>query len=149
MSNRKILRPIDWNLVREYIATTSPKSTVYVGVDSQQHGQYTHFGLAVVIHIESSKGGKMFVEISKAERMASMRERLMKEVELAVDGAFQVIDVIDKRGFVVHLDINPDPAHKSNSICKEAIGYVTGQGFECALKPYSWCASHAADHLIQ
>ena len=146
---RKITKTINWDEVKEYIRQTPATSTIYVGVDSKPHKGHTTFGLAVVVHIESSKGGHMFVEVSKTARIRSVRERLMKEVELVVEASMKLLDIVGKRGFQVHLDINPDPIHKSNSIAKEAIGYVTGQGFECVLKPGSFAASHCADILVQ
>lgn len=146
---RRIIRSINWDEVREYISKTPATSTIYVGVDSQNRKGHTDFGLAIVVHIESSKGGHMFVETSKTSRIKSLRERLMKEVEIVVEASFKLLDLVGTRGFQVHLDINPDPKHKSNSIAKEAIGYVQGQGFEYAIKPESWCATHAADMLVQ
>lgn len=147
--DRKIIRAIDWDEVKDYISKTPASSTIYVGVDSQNHKGVTDFGLAIVVHIASSKGGHMFVETSKVKRITSMRERLLKEVELVVEASLKLIDIVGQRGFQVHLDINPNPEHKSNTIAKEAIGYVQGQGFEYAIKPDSWCASHAADMLVQ
>jgi len=146
---RKIIKAIDWDEVKEYIRNTPATSSIYVGVDSQNHRGQTDFGLAIVVHIESSKGGHMFVETSKMKRIKSMRERLMKEVEIVVDASMKLLDLVGTHGFAVHLDLNPDPRHKSNSIIKEAIGYVTGQGFECAVKPESWVATHVADSLVQ
>lgn len=146
---RKVIQAIDWAEVKEYIKNTPQTSTVYIGIDSQNHKDHTAFGLAIVVHIESSKGGHMFVEVSKTKKIKSIRERLMKEVELVVTASLELLDIVGKRGFQVHLDINPDPKHKSNEICKEAIGYVTGQGFECVIKPDSFAATHVADSLIQ
>jgi hypothetical protein len=146
---RKITLAIDWAEVKEYIKNTPQTSTIYIGVDSQNHKGHTSFGLAVVVHIESSKGGHMFVETSKTVRIRSMRERLMKEVELVVDASMKLLDLVGTRGFQIHLDINPNPEHKSNSIAKEAIGWVESMGFEYKIKPDSWAASHAADNLVQ
>jgi len=146
---RKITKAIDWEEVKEYIRNTPSTSSIYIGVDSKPQKGCTAFGLAIVVHIESSKGGHMFVETSKTPRIKSIRERLLKEVEIVVEASMRLIDIVGKRGFEVHLDLNSNPQHKSNSICKEAISYVEGQGFEYAIKPDSWCASHCADHLVQ
>lgn len=148
-SERKITKAIDWDEAKEYIKNTPQSSTIYIGVDSQNHQDITSFGLAIVVHIESSKGGHIFVEVSKMKRIKSIRERLMKEVEIVVEASMKLIDLIGTRGFQVHLDLNPNPKHKSNEIIKEAIGYVTGQGFKCAIKPDSWAATHVADSLVQ
>jgi len=146
---RKITRSINWDDVKEYIKNTPDTSTIYIGVDSKPHKGHTTFGLAIVVHIESSKGGHMFVEVSKMSRIRSICERLLKEVEIVVEASLRLLDIIGTRGFQVHLDINPDPKHKSNSIAREAIGWVEGQGFEYKIKPDSWAATHAADMLVQ
>lgn len=146
---RRITQAIDWEDMTEYIKNTPQTSAIYIGVDSQNHKGYTSFGLAIIVHIESSKGGHMFVEVSKTARIRSMRERLMKEVELVVDASMKLLDLVGTRGFQVHLDINPNPEHKSNSIAKEAIGWVEAMGFEYKIKHESWAATHAADMLVQ
>lgn len=146
---RRITQSINWDKVREYIKSTPNTSTIYIGADSKPHKGFTSFGLAVVVHIESSKGGHMFVEVSKMNRIRSIRERLLKEVEIVVEASMKLLDVIGQRQFQVHLDINPNPEHKSNMIAKEAIGWVEGQGFDYRIKPESWAASHAADMLVQ
>jgi uncharacterized protein len=146
---RRIIQSIDMNEVREAIKNSSKESSIYVGCDSQNYKKNTTFGIAIVIHIDSSKGGKLFVEISKTERMKSMRQRLLKEVELAVMTSLELIDVIGDRYFEVHLDVNPNPKHKSNIVCKEAIGYANGQGLNCKIKPEAWCSTHCGDHVAR
>lgn len=142
-------KPIDWNEVRTAIKNSSKESSIYVGCDSQQAKRWTRFGLVVIIHIDSARGGKVFVEVSRCERITSMRERLLKEVELSVQAAYEILDEIGTRPFVIHLDINPNADYKSNSIVKEATSWCLGQGFEYAIKPDSWAASKAADHLVR
>jgi hypothetical protein len=145
----KVTQAINYDEVRNYIKNSSKESAIYVGVDSQQFKLYTRFAIVIVIHIDSSHGGKLFVETVKTDRIKEMRQRLMKEVELAVTTSIELIDAIGKRRFEVHLDINGSDKHKSNSVCKEALAYVKGQGFTAMIKPNSWCASNAADHLVK
>lgn len=146
---RRITRAIDWDDLKEYIKNTPQTSTIYVGVDSQNHKGYTSFGLAIIVHIESSKGGHMFVETSKTARIRSMRERLMKEVEIVVDASMKLLDLVGTRGFEIHLDLNSSPEHKSNVIVKEAIGWVESMGFPYKIKPEAFAATHCADALVQ
>lgn len=145
----KVIQAIDYDEVKNYIKNSSKESAIYVGCDSQNFRLFTRFAICVIIHIDSAHGGKIFVETIKHDRIKSLKERLMKEVELAVTTSLQLIDVIGKRKFEVHLDINGNDKHKSNIVCKEAIKYVTGQGFECRIKPAAFASSHAADHLVK
>ena len=49
----------------------------------------------------------------------------------------------------VHIDANPVVAHKSSAYVQELVGLVVGQGFKALIKPESWAASHAADHVVR
>jgi predicted RNase H-related nuclease YkuK (DUF458 family) len=40
-------------------------------------------------------------------------------------------------------------AHKSSAYVQELVGLVVGQGFKALIKPQSWAASHAADHVVR
>lgn len=146
---RKIVHAANWDEVNKYIKNASDSSAVYLGCDSQQHGRFTMFAVAIVIHIDGCHGGKVFHEISKYNRIKSIRERLLKEVELAVEASLKIVESIGKKHFEVHLDVNPDPIHKSNSVSREAIGWVVGAGFKCKIKHEAWAASHAGDRYVQ
>lgn len=149
MEDGKVIRQIDWDEVRQYIKDSSKTSSVYIGVDSQQIGKTTRFALAVVIHRESCHGARVFIQTTIVPRIKSIRQRLMKEVELVVSGAYEIVDTVDDRHFEVHIDINPDPLHKSNEVFNEARGWVVGQGFDVRTKPDAFAASYAADHLLR
>lgn len=145
----KITKAVNYDEVREAIKNSSKESKIYLGCDSQNVKKSTIFGLSIIIHIDGNKGGKLFVELYKTNRIKSLRERLMKEVELAVTGAFKIMDVLENRKFEIHLDVNSNPDHQSNTVCKEAIGYVVGQGFNYQIKPLAFAASSCADHCIK
>jgi predicted RNase H-related nuclease YkuK (DUF458 family) len=49
----------------------------------------------------------------------------------------------------VHIDANPVVTHKSSAYVQELVGLVVGQGFKALIKPHSWAASHAADHVVR
>lgn len=144
-----VTKDIDYDEVKSFIENSPPDSVIYLGCDSQNVKKKTVFGLSIVVHISGSKGAKCFVKIANCKRIVSLRQRLMKEVEVSIAGAFEIIDSIGDRHFEIHLDINGNPDHKSNIVCKEAIGYVTGQGFDCKIKPDAFAASSVADHCIR
>ena len=141
-------RKFNFAEIQQTISLSSPSSGVYVGCDSKLSGAYTIFGLVLVIHIDSHHGGMVFGEKKIVEHRLAMSERLMREVDYAMDCAFQITDAVDNRNFEVHLDINPNPTYKSNKVMKQAVAYVKAQGFNYKIKPGAWAASTAADYLI-
>lgn len=54
-----------------------------------------------------------------------------------------------KGDLTVHIDANPVVIHKSSRYVQELVGLVVGQGFKAVIKPESWAASHAADHIVR
>ena len=81
-------------------------------------------------------------------RITSLRERLLKEVWKSVDLGLQFSPIV-KGDLTVHIDANPVVAHKSSAYVQELVGLVVGQGFRALIKPESWAASHAADHVVR
>jgi predicted RNase H-related nuclease YkuK (DUF458 family) len=79
----------------------------------------------------------------------NLKQRLLNEVMYAVNVATELLDAIGDRHLEIHLDVNPNPKHKSSIAVKEALGYVTGSGFIGKVKPCSWAATHAADHVAR
>ncbi len=131
--------------VREFIRETSEDSAIYVGCDSRQLRDKTIFVTVVVVHIGSKHGAKIFWQVDKVGRIRSIRQRLMEEVNRAVYTALMIADVVEDRPFEVHLDINPNPDHRSSVILKEAVGYVLAQGLKPVLKPDAIAATAVAD----
>jgi len=144
----------DYGLAKETIKNSSPTSSVYIGCDSiryKKKGQwYARYSTVIILHMDSSKGGKIFYHTDTAKDYGNLRVRLMAEVEHAIEAAQAVIDVIGERHLEIHLDLNADPIHKSNVAVKEAIGWVQGvTGIKAKIKPDSFAATHAADHVVR
>lgn len=133
--------------VQQYIKNSPKSSKVYVGCDSRQTGDSTLFVTAVVVHIEGNKGGKVFYFREKVPRISSNRWRLIQETHYATMKALELMESIGDREICVHLDYHPSEQHRSNSVVREAIGFVKGQGLDYALKPMAFAASSAADFL--
>jgi predicted RNase H-related nuclease YkuK (DUF458 family) len=81
-------------------------------------------------------------------RIHLLRERLLKEVWRSVDLGLQFSPIVNGE-LTVHIDANPVVTHKSSAYVQELIGLVVGQGFKALIKPESWAATHAADHVVR
>jgi len=132
------------------IIESSPTTAIYVGADSKQFSKnrvkWIAYVTVVVIHFDGNRGAKLYKQYSFEKDYGSLRKRLMKEVELAIDLSYKITEFIEDRPFQIHLDINPDPKHKSSVCVKEATGYVMGMlGIMPTLKPEAFAASTVSD----
>lgn len=139
------------------IKNSSRSTRIIVGCDSirfkkKMNGKkvwYAKYCTAIAVHKDGNKGGRMFWETETVPDYGSIRQRMMNEVMYTVNLALQIHEYASDR-LDIHLDINPDPKHKSNVAYKEAIGYVKGTlGITPVCKPDSWCATHCADYLVK
>lgn len=121
---------------------------VHIGTDSMQHSKKTQF-VTVVVIITPGKGGRVALQRETVWKLASLRERLLKETWRSVTLGLQITTVVPQGALTVHVDANPDPKHRSSLHVQELVGMVVGQGFACKIKPESWAASHAADHIVR
>jgi predicted RNase H-related nuclease YkuK (DUF458 family) len=132
----------------EFVAEASRAGqAVHVGTDSLQSGRVTQF-VTVVVILTPGKGGRVAYRREVVPRITSLRERLLKEVWKSVDLGLQFSPIV-KGDLTVHIDANPVVAHKSSLYVQELVGLVVGQGFKALIKPESWAASHAADHVVR
>jgi predicted RNase H-related nuclease YkuK (DUF458 family) len=134
--------------IREFVrAASRDGQSVHVGTDSLQSGRSTHFVTVVVIRTPG-KGGRVAYRREVVPRVASLRERLLLEVWKSVDLGLLFSPLV-KGELTVHIDANPVVRHKSSQYVQELVGLVVGQGFRAAIKPESWAATHAADHVAR
>lgn len=120
---------------------------VHIGTDSLQTGRYTQFCTVIAI-LNPGKGGRAAYCREVTTRITSLRERLLKEVWKSVEIAMELAAVVPGE-LTVHVDANPQEKHMSSKYVQELVGLVVGQGFKVQIKPNSWCASHAADHIVR
>jgi predicted RNase H-related nuclease YkuK (DUF458 family) len=150
------MKKLDLDQVKEFIQAQSPNTSVYLGCDSERirlNGVwYADYALAIVVHIDSCHGCKIFGEVQR-ERDYDQRQdrpsmRLMNEV-YRVSELFQSLsDVLIDRKVEVHLDINPDENYGSSCVINQAIGYIKGTcNVIPMVKPQAFAASYAADRL--
>jgi predicted RNase H-related nuclease YkuK (DUF458 family) len=151
------MRDFDIEEVKEYIRNTSETSSIYIGADSERYRGndnhwYADYTVAVVIHLDSSRGCRVFGKVD-TERDYDKRHdrpsvRLMNEVYRASQMYLDLFDAIGDRHCEVHLDINPDELHGSSCVIQQATGYIRGLcGFPPKVKPEAFAATYAADRL--
>lgn len=145
-------RPI--SEARQAIIDSSESSAVYLGCDSirfKKNGLwFAKYSTVIILHKDGRHGGSIFFDSVEMQDYGVIKQRMLNEVSFAVQHASEIIDVIGDRKFEIHLDINPDPKHKSNSALSEAMGWVRGQfGNVVKCKPHSFAATHAADHIVR
>jgi hypothetical protein len=152
-----IMKAFSLEEVKEFIAATSETTSIYIGADSERYrgkddSWYADYTVAIVVHMDSSRGCKVFGDVT-TERDFDKRHdrpayRLMNEVYKAADMYLELAEVIGDRHCEVHLDINPDEMHGSSCVIQQATGYIRGLcGFSPKVKPEAFSASYAADRL--
>lgn len=167
---------LNWDDVRAFITDSSQETSILIGVDSKRFLKpisrearvlakttkvkskkvyVASYAKVVVVHIDSKHGCKLFGEVVtlpeyEQDSKKGMRMRLMQEVYMAGEMAVQIQDVVGSRRVEIHLDINKDPEHRSNSVMKEACGYIRGlTGIEAKVKPESLAAMTCADYITR
>jgi predicted RNase H-related nuclease YkuK (DUF458 family) len=147
----------DIEKVREFIRNSSETTSIYIGADSERYrgkndAWYADYTVAIVIHMDSSRGCKVFGKVDSERDFDNRHDRpatrLMNEVYRAAQMYLDLIEAIGDRHCEVHLDINPDEMHGSSCVIQQATGYIRGMcGFPPKVKPEAFSASYAADRL--
>jgi len=138
--------------VKQRIKEASPTSSFYIGCDSSVTRKKTghaqaHYALVFIVHHNSSNGASIIAEHYHQPDFGNLKQRMLSEVNYAIALATQIVDDLRGRKLEIHFDINSNPKHKSHVAVKEALAYAKGMGLEAKVKPHSFAASHAADHL--
>jgi hypothetical protein len=139
--------------IKDAVAETIIKETsrgtklkVCIGTDSQVKGSDTEFA-TVIVFLREQNGGFMFIHNEKTKQKYHIKERMLAEVAMSIDIAYQLCDLFIEHNveMEVHADINTDPHFKSNDALKEAMGYILGMGFAFKAKPEAFASSCCAD----
>lgn len=139
---------------KQAILESSPQSSVYIGCDSIRFRKnkmwYAKYSTVIIVHMDSKRGCKLFHDSIDMPDYGNLKQRLLTEVQYAVSAATEIVEVLGDRHMEIHLDINPNPKHKSSVAVKEALGWVKGSlGLDAKIKPHSFAATHAADHVVR
>lgn len=139
-----------------FIESCSPETTIYLGCDSERIREdgiwYADYTLAIVCHIDSCHGCKVFGEIQRErdydKKLSRPSNRLMTEVYKISELYLKLADVLHDRLVEIHLDINPNEMFGSSCVVSQAIGYIKGTcNMTPKVKPDAFAASYTADRM--
>lgn len=136
--------------LKQAIRAEPTQTAIYVGADSKQFKKgevhYVVYVTTVILHKNQTQGCQIFKQYVVERDFGNLKQRLLKEAEFAITIGYELAETIGDRPFEIHLDLNPDPNHKSSTCVKEANGYVLGMlGFKPKIKPEAFAASAVAD----
>lgn len=136
---------------KDFLKSSSKSTSVFVGCDSIVHKDNSAcYAIVVVFHLDSNHGCKMFSLNMDLPDYGNMSQRLMMETTLAIQVTSEMIPLLEGRRLELHLDLNSNNKYKSNSVMKQAAGFVSGSlGIEAKFKPFAWAASVAADRVVR
>lgn len=145
--NEPITKIIEDAIIREQ--KDGYRLKICVGSDSQAYNTHIAYATVVVV-LREGKGGFMFIKNQKGSKKIGIKERMIKEVAMSVETAYNICKIVDnyKVELEVHADINTDPKFESNVALKEAMGYILGMGFVFKAKPYAFASSSCADKMV-
>jgi len=125
------------------------KLKVYIGTDSIVKNTSTEYA-TVIVFLREKNGGFMFIHNESSPQKLHIKERMLKEVALSIDIAYQLCDLFIEYNvdMEVHADINTNLQFKSNEALKDAMGYIMGMGFAFKAKPDSFASSCCADKVL-
>lgn len=122
---------------------------VCIGTDSQVHGNMIEFA-SVVVFLREKQGGFMFIKKERQFGKISLKERMMHEVTMSIETAYQLADLFGnyRIPLEVHCDINSSPSHKSHQALQDAMGYITGMGYTFKAKPFAFASTSCANKVL-
>ncbi len=121
---------------------------ITVGTDSQNHS-LTKTVLCLAVW-RKGKGGIYFAETKYLRKITNIRQKLIHETSMSLELALKLterfkIDSLDYNITAIHVDAGKNGP--TGRFVSEIIGWVKACGFDCKIKPYSYCASSIADRV--
>lgn len=125
------------------------KLKVCIGTDSQVKGAMTEYA-TVIVFVREKRGGFMYIHDQKSKTILSIKERMINEVAMSIQIAYQLCDLLDQYhiDLEVHADINTNPQFKSNTALSEAMGYILSMGFVFKAKPEAFASYSCANKIV-
>lgn len=137
----------------EAVRKSSKESKVYIGCDSIRFKKgdrwFARYATVIILHIDGNRGCRVFCDQITEPDYGGIKERLLREVGLAIDAYSFIENVVEDRVIEIHIDINTDPKYKSNPALNQAKGWIKGMGLIPIEKPNSIAASTAADYCVR
>ena len=142
-----IKEEVEQSILRE--RAMGNKLMVCIGTDSQVRGEVVEFA-TVIVFLREKKGGFMFIHNDRTRYPMSLKERLLMEVSMSINVAYDLCDLLDRYDvdLEVHADINTNPHFKSNTALSEAMGYILSMGFAFRAKPHAFASTSCANKVV-
>ena len=122
---------------------------VYIGSDTQPHNGGCIMSSAIVLHgAYNQRGGKYFItrEVMSSREMTVLAIRILAEAERTIRIAQDIAMLFPDIKMELHVDIsNTDKETPTSNLASMIVGYVTGIGFDCKIKPDAFAAASVAD----
>lgn len=135
---------VGFESVMKAVDLSKEKCEIHVGCDSHFVSNKCVFAVVVALYERGRGGNYFFARIKKDRKLfENLKIRLLKETEYSITLAGLIKPA--ENDVAVHLDINPNPAFKSNVVFSPATAWVKSLGYECIVKPDAWAASGLAD----
>jgi len=134
---------------------------ICVGTDSQKRGKGFQYATAIIIEMREplgmyygkmeykGLGAKVISGIFHEKIRPTIRERMLKEVQMSINTCFHILPLIELYDIdmEIHADVNPNPMWASNIAFTEVVGFCKGMNFTYKVKPEAYAASSGADKL--
>lgn len=142
--------------VRDYLIR-HPDVKIFVGCDSEQFMKNTQYATVVVLRHPNNGAHYVFFR-EKVKKIKDLYSRLWGEVERVLAmGEYLERELKDsyvkedpnEKIAELHLDLNPNPLHKSNIVFSAGVSTLKGYGFRVKYKPEAFASSVCADLICR
>jgi uncharacterized protein len=120
---------------------------IYVGTDSMYRHTGCVFACTIALHDSNQNIAKYYFRKEKdnSSKYKDLATKINREVDLSIDTALNIRECIPNSNIEIHVDIGKKKKNTTRFLVKQIRGWVTGLGFVCCIKPYSWASSDIAD----
>lgn len=134
--------------IKEYIEDKKDIQ-ILIGSDSQSYKNIkTIYGIVIALY-QPGKGAHVLCKRESTVIEKNMSTRLLNEVWKSIE----IAEFLRENGLPkpnwIDLDLNPDIKYKSNSVLRQAVGFVEGMGYKVRYKQLGAMSTYAANHLVR
>ena len=130
------------------IVSKSKNHKIIIGSDSVKLGHVFIFANAIcVLNDNNFYDRKYFYHRQKIkdDSYYDLSKRLLRETTESLNIAMDLKKYLSNANIEIHADVNTDTRYMSSKYKNMIVGYITGCGFDCKVKPDSFVASGIAD----
>lgn len=127
---------------------------ITVGTDSQNFSD-TKMVSVIAVTCEGH-GGIFFYDISHIDRIKDVRMKLTEETTRSLNIMTKLVEMLedpiynelkDNSTLAIHVDAGWSDKGKTKELIPMLVGWIKACGYDCAVKPESYCSSSIADRL--